>query len=68
MTIKEEKKWYQSKTKWAAILVGLGPVLATLGGLISGELGITGLIQLSTELGVVLAVFGIRDLPFINKK
>jgi len=64
-----EKKWYQSKTKWAALLIGLGPVLATVGGLIQGSIDFgTGFIQLSAELGIVLAIFGVRDLPFINNK
>lgn len=69
MSTKEEKKWYESKTKWAALLIGIGPVLATVGRLLNGSLDFAGaLIQLSTELGVILAVFGVRDLPFINKK
>lgn len=69
MTKETEKKWYQSKTKWSAILIGLGPVLATVAGIINGSLDIgSGVFALSSQIGVVLAVFGIRDLPFINKK
>ena len=63
------KKWYQSKTKWAALLIGIGPVLATIGAVIGGQANImVALPTLTAEIGVVLAVFGIRDLPFINKK
>jgi len=64
---KQAKKWYQSKTKIASILIGLGPVLATIGGLLAGSIDIgSGLTQLSAELGIILAIFGIRDLPLIN--
>jgi len=65
---KIEKKWYKSKTKIGALLIGLGPVLVTVGGLIGGSLDLSSAaLQLVQEIGVVLAVFGIRDLPFINK-
>ena len=66
---KEKKKWYKSKTKWAALLIGLGPVLATIGGMLSGSIDFgSGIKALSIEVGVILGVFGIRDLPFINQK
>lgn len=65
----EKKSWYKSKTKWAALLIGLGPILATIGSLLNGSIDFgTGLAYLAPQLGAVLAVFGIRDLPFINKK
>ena len=64
-----EKKWYQSKTKWAAILIGLSPILATIGAMIEGSVDFgTGLTYLAPQIGTVLAVFGIRDLPFINRQ
>ena len=69
--VKEEikKPWYKSNTKRAALLIALGPVLVTLGGMLGGDVSMTsGMIQLSTEIGIVLGVFGIRDLPFVNKK
>ena len=64
-----DKPWYKSKTKIGTALVGLSAVIGTLGGWLSGTIepnqAITSLIA---ELGVVLAVFGVRDLPFVNKK
>ena len=64
-----KKKWYQSKTKWAALLIGIGPVLATVGGMLQGSVDFSsGILQLTVELGIVLGIFGIRDLPFINPK
>ena len=69
MAKEKAKPFYKSKTKWAALLIGIGPVLATIGAVIGGQANImTALPVLSAEIGVVLAVFGIRDLPFINKK
>ena len=66
--MEEKKPWYASKTKLGAVLVGLGPVLITVGGMISGSLDLgPGLVDLATELGIVLAVFGIRDWPLLNK-
>ncbi len=65
----KEKKWYQSKTKWAGLLLGLSAVLGTVGSFLNGNLSPTSaLMTLTTEVGVVLAIFGIRDLPFINRK
>ena len=64
-----EKRWFESKTKWAAILIGLAPVLTTLGGMLNGHLDIgSGVFTLASQVGVVLAVFGIRDIPMLNKK
>ena len=64
-----EKSWYQSKTKLGAGLVGLSAVLGTLGGWLSGSIDAgSALTALIAEVGVVLAVFGVRDMPFVNKK
>lgn len=68
MAKKINKKWYQSKTKMGAVLIAAGPVLVTLGGLLQGGDLSAGVFQLLAEVGVVLAIFGIRDLPFVNKK
>lgn len=58
-----------SKTKIGAVLIGAGAVLGTLGGILTGSIDYaTGLMALLTEVGVVLAVFGIRDWPIVNKK
>ena len=65
----DKKPWYKSKTKIGAALIALGPVLVTIGGLVSGDLNlISAGQQLLIEVGAVLAIFGVRDLPFINKK
>lgn len=65
----EKKPFYKSKTKWAAILIGISPILMTVGGMLQGSLDYgTGFMQLSAEVGIILGIFGIRDLPFINKK
>ena len=62
------KSWYESKTKWGAVLIGLGAILGTVGGYFSGSLDIQGALQaLLIEAGGVLGIFGIRDLPFVNK-
>ena len=64
-----EKKWYQSKTKIGTLLIAAGPLLITIGGMLTGSINlVSGMSALSVEVGAVLAVFGIRDLPFINKK
>jgi len=62
----QEKKWYQSKTKWGALLIGVSAVLGTVGGALTGGFGTDTLFTLLTEIGAVLAVFGIRDLPIFN--
>ena len=65
----DKKAWYKSKTKIGALFIAVGPIIVTIGGLLNGtiELG-SSLTALSMEIGAVLAIFGIRDLPFINKK
>ena len=65
----DKKKWYQSKTKVGAVLGGLGPVLVTLGRLVSGDVDLLSTLPvLLTQFGVVWVIFGFRDLPFVNKK
>lgn len=67
--MEEKKPWYESKTKLGTLLVGLGAVLGTVGGMINGGINLSsGILILLTEVGVVLGVFGLRDLPFINTK
>lgn len=64
-----DKPWYKSKTKIGATLVGLSALIGTVGGWLSGtiEPG-QAIMSLIAEIGVVLTVFGVRDLPFVNKK
>jgi len=62
-----DKKWYESKTKWGTILIGVGAILGTAGSYFAGNVELASTIQkLVFELGGVLAIFGIRDLPLIN--
>ncbi len=62
-----KKPFWKSKTKIGAALLALGPVLVTLGGLISGDLSIFSAgQQLLIEVGAFLAVCGIRDWNIIN--
>ncbi|MFH1917610.1 MAG: hypothetical protein ABIJ14_00675 [Nanoarchaeota archaeon] len=64
-----EKPWYKSKTKMGATLVGLSAVIGTIGGWLQGSIDPgTAITALIAEIGVVLAVFGVRDLPVVNKK
>jgi hypothetical protein len=57
-----------SKTKIGATLVGLSAVLGTVGGLLQGSIDLgSGLTALLTEIGLVLGIWGIRDLPILNK-
>ena len=64
----EKKPWFKSKVKWSSILIGAGAVLTTAGGILNGSIEfITGIQALAVEVGIILAVFGIRDLPFINR-
>lgn len=58
-------KWYKSKTKWAGILAGLGLALPSIiTWLNGGGFSLTGIWE---GVVAILGVFGIRDLPFINK-
>lgn len=61
------KPFYKSKTKVGALLIGLGPVLATIGAMINGSVDfMSGVQYLAPQLGVVLAIFGVRDWKIIN--
>ena len=63
------KPWYKSKTKIGAALVGLSAVIGTIGGWLQGSIEPgTAVMALMAQIGVILAVFGVRDLPFVNKK
>ena len=63
----EEKAWYQSKTKWGALLLGGSAVLGTIGAFLSGQIEVTSLITaLMSEIGVICGIFGIRDWKIIN--
>ena len=67
--MEEKKRFWQSKTKLGALLVGLGAILGTAGGWLSGSLEPMSAVQaLIIEIGAVLGVCGIRDLPFVNKE
>jgi len=64
-----EKPWYKSKTKIGATLVGLSAIIGTVGGWLQGSIEPgTAVTALMAQVGVILAIFGVRDLPFINKK
>jgi len=57
-----------SKTKIGAIIIGVGAVLGTVGGMIEGSIEVfTGIQALVVEIGVVLLALGIRDWPLLNK-
>ena len=69
MTQIEEKPWYKSNTKLGAVVIGVAAVLGTLGRLIVGTIPVdTGIYMLLTEVGGVLFIFGVRNMPFINRK
>ena len=60
-----KKRWFESKTKWAGILTGVGLVIPGLVNWLNG--GTFPLVELYQGLIAILAVFGIRDLPVLNK-
>ena len=63
------KPWYKSKTKIGAALVGLSAIIGTVGGWLSGAIvPSVAMTSLIAEIGVVLTIFGVRDLPFVNKQ
>lgn len=65
---KEEKKWYQSKTKLSAVLFGASAIFGTAAGMVQGSIPIVaGLQTVIIEGSIVLGIFGLRDLPFVNK-
>jgi len=58
----------KSKTKWAGLLIGGSAFLGTLGGWLGGTIDFnTFFMTAMLDVGLILAVFGIRDLPFINR-
>ena len=65
----ETKKWYQSQTKIGAVILGVSAILGTVGGFMTGAISLAATLQtLSVEVGAVWLAFGLRDLPFVNKK
>lgn len=62
----ENKPWYKSKSKWAGILGGLTLAAPGVISWLSGN-GF-GFEEIWSGLIVILAVFGIRDLPFLNRR
>ena len=67
MTI-EKKPWYKSKTDWAAITGTTAAILTIITKMINGSIGIfAGLEALLIPITIILAVFGFRGLPFINR-
>ena len=64
----ENKKWFKSKTKWAAVLGGAALVLGTVAGFLSGNIAFWPAFQaVAVEVALILGIFGVRDLPFINR-
>ena len=58
-----------SKTKLGAVLIGAGAVLGTVGAYLTGNIVFFDALKLVLiEVGAVLAVFGVRDWPIINRK
>jgi len=63
------KPWYKSKTKLGVFIGGLGAIFTTIGAWTQGSIDVSAAITaLMTEIGVILALFGVRDMPFVNKK
>ena len=62
----DKKPFWMSKSKWAGILTGIGiampGIIAWLNG---GSFPLMGIYSAGIA---VLAVFGIRDLPILNRK
>ena len=65
MMTKEVKVWYKSKSKWAGILAGISLIMPGLIAWLEG--GVFPMADLWMGATAVLAVFGLRDLPFVNK-
>lgn len=61
-----KKPWYQSKSKWAGILGGLSIAAPGIISWLNGS-GF-GLQEIWAGAIVILAVFGIRDLPILNRR
>lgn len=61
------KEGKMSKTKLGAVLIGLGAVLGTVGGWMSGSIDAVSALQgLLIEVGAVATLFGFRDLNIFN--
>ena len=58
-----------SKTKVGATFIGVSAILGTVGSYMNGMIDLGSFIQaIIAEVGVVLGIYGIRDLPLINRK
>lgn len=56
-----EKKFYQSKAVWGAILVAVGGIVTLVGQFASGTLDFSSfLTQVVPQFGTALGIFGIR--------
>ena len=65
----EKKPFWKSKTKLSAALFGFSAILGTIAGIVNGSVPMfVGLQTVMIEGSIVLGIFGIRDLPFVNKK
>ena len=62
----DKKPFWMSKTKWAGILGGLSIASPGIISWLNGN-GF-GLQEIWSGLIVILAVFGIRDLPVLNRR
>lgn len=58
------KQWYQSKSKWAGILGGVGIILPGVINMLNG--GALPVGEMWFGVITILGVFGIRDLPVLN--
>lgn len=57
-----EKEFWKSKTKIGALLIGIGAVLGTVGGMLNGTVDVgAGITLLIAEVGGVLTLVGIRN-------
>lgn len=62
------KPWYKSKTKWGAILFGFSAIFGTVGGYFTGNIDLgTTINSLIAEIGLIIGVMGLRDIPILNK-
>lgn len=61
-----KKAWHMSKTKWAGVLTGLGIAIPGLVEWLNG--GVFPLKEVYAGATAILFVFGIRDLPGLNRK